>query len=34
MKLKVNGCVFEKIDVNKVYKHIKYIIVKENVKKC
>ena len=32
MKLTVNGCAFEKFDVNRVYKHIKYIIVKENVK--
>ena len=34
MKLTINGCVFEKLDVNKLYKYIQYIMIKKNVKNC
>ena len=34
MKLTVNGCAFEKHDVNKIYKDIYNIITKKNVKNC
>ena len=34
MKLTLNGCAFEKHNVNMLYGYIQHILVLENVKNC
>ena len=34
MKLTLIRCVFEKLDVNMLYKYIQHIMVEANVKNC